>query len=223
VQQLGLEVAVDLLTQARHEDVHHVGARIEVVAPDVREDHRLGEHASLVTKQILEQLVLTRAQVDRPSIPLGASAEQVERQAPQGQPCRFGLPGRSPDERLQTRQQFCKRERLRQVVVAARLQAFDAIVDSTARAQNQYRREHAARTDAVDQSQPIETRQHHVDNGGIVAALQGKLDALFTIPRDVDRMAGFGQSLAHEVGNRRIVFDHEHSHDTASVRHTPST
>ena len=36
-------------------------------------------------------------------------------------------------------------------------------------------------------------------------------------------LAGFGQSLAHEVGNRRIVFDHKHSHDTASVRHTPST
>ena len=54
VEQLGLEVAIDLLAQSRDEHIHHVGAWIEVVAPDMREDHRLGEHASLVAKQILE-------------------------------------------------------------------------------------------------------------------------------------------------------------------------
>ena len=79
----------------------------------------------------------------------------------------------------------------------------------------------AARADAIDQRQPVETRQHHVDDRRVVAPFEGQLDAPFPVGRDVDGITGFGQPLADEVGNRRIVFDHEHSHDTASVRPTP--
>ena len=41
--------------------------------------------------------------------------------------------------------------------------------------------------------------------------------------RDVYRVTAFCQSLADEVRDRSIVFDHQHSHNTASVRHTPET
>ena len=129
------------------------------------------------------------------------------------------LPGRSPDERLQTGQQLRKRERLRQVVVAARLQTLDAVVNRPARAQDEHGGMDAARADAIDERQPVETRQHHVDDRGVVASADRQLDAPFTVGRDIDGMTGFGQALADEVGDRRVVFDHEHSHDTASVRH----
>ena len=65
MKQLGLEVAIDLLAQARHEHVDDVGAGVEVVAPDVRQDHRLGQHAPWIAHQVLEQRELARAQVDR--------------------------------------------------------------------------------------------------------------------------------------------------------------
>ena len=37
------------------------------------------------------------------------------------------------------------------------------------------------------------------------------------IGRNIDDVARFSQTLADEVGDRRVVFDHEHSHDIASV------
>ena len=153
-------------------------------------------------------------------IPFRAPAEQIERQVSQREPRRLGLTRRSPDERLQPRQQLRKRERLRQVVVATRLQTLDAIINRAASAQNEHRGMDAARTDPIDQGQPVETWQHHVDDRGVVAPVERKLDALFAVGRDIDDITGFGQPLAHEVGNGRVVFDHEHSHDTASLRLT---
>ena len=65
---------------------------------------------------------------------------------------------------------------------------------------------------SIDQRQAVETRQHDVDNRGIVAAFEGQLDAPLAVGRDVYRVTAFCQSLADKVRNRRIVFHHEHSH-----------
>src|ERR1700704_1740367 len=55
VQQLLVERPIDLLTQAAHQHIDDVGLWIEVVLPDMGEDHRLGYDVAGVADQELEQ------------------------------------------------------------------------------------------------------------------------------------------------------------------------
>src|SRR6266849_1168507 len=62
VQPLDLERLVDLVTQPADQHVHDVGLRVEVVLPDVREDHGLGDHPADITHEVLEERELARPQ-----------------------------------------------------------------------------------------------------------------------------------------------------------------
>src|SRR5215467_731486 len=64
VQQLLLEAAIDLLAQPAHEHVDDVRLRIEVVVPDVRQDHRLRDDLVDVPQEVFEQRELPRPEVD---------------------------------------------------------------------------------------------------------------------------------------------------------------
>src|SRR5258708_27559261 len=64
VQQLLLERAVDLLAQPADQDVDDVGLRVEVVLPDVRQDHRLRDHPAGAAHQVLEEGELSWTEID---------------------------------------------------------------------------------------------------------------------------------------------------------------
>src|SRR6476620_4018773 len=63
VQQLLVERPIDLLAQPADQDVHDVGLRIEVVLPDMRQNHRLRDDAPDVAHQVFEQRELARPQI----------------------------------------------------------------------------------------------------------------------------------------------------------------
>src|SRR5271170_5459066 len=54
-EQRCVEIAIDLRPQARHVDVDHIGLRIEMIVPNVLEQHGAGHHLARVLHQILEQ------------------------------------------------------------------------------------------------------------------------------------------------------------------------
>src|SRR6266498_4448415 len=56
-------VAVDLAAQVADVGLDDIVVAAEVVAPDVVEDLRLGQHPARVQNQVAQQLVLGRAQV----------------------------------------------------------------------------------------------------------------------------------------------------------------
>ena len=130
---------------------------------------------------------------------------------------RLGRAGRASNERLDARNQLGEGERLGQVVIATRLQAADAVVHGPPRAQDQHGRPHAAGAHPIDERETVELRQHHVDDGDVVSTLDGKVQAPFAVGRRVHRKPGLREPLAHEVGNRRVVFDDEHPHRAATA------
>src|SRR5215208_5327514 len=71
---------VDLLTKAMNQDIDDVGARVEVVVPNLREDHRLGDHPPGVPRQVLEQREFARAQIDAALAASDLAGQQVNRQ-----------------------------------------------------------------------------------------------------------------------------------------------
>ena len=103
---------------------------------------------------------------------LDPSRQQVERQVADGQPRRLARAAAAPQQRLHARQQLGERERLGQVIVAAGLQPLHAIVDGVARAEDQHRHLLLLRAQLLDQREAVELRQHHVDHGGVVAAVE---------------------------------------------------
>src|SRR5205085_721778 len=56
LQQLALEIAVDLLPEPAHMHVDHIGLRIEMVIPDILQQHRPGYHMAGVAHHVFEQL-----------------------------------------------------------------------------------------------------------------------------------------------------------------------
>src|SRR5712692_9815975 len=64
MQQLLLERTIDFLAQSAHQDVNDVGLRIEVVFPDMRQDHRLRHNLAGVAHQVFEQPELARPELD---------------------------------------------------------------------------------------------------------------------------------------------------------------
>ena len=143
---------------------------------------------------------------------LGAPRQQIDREIADGEARRLGRPRGAPDERLDAREELCERERFGQIVVAARLQAAHAVVDGALRAEDEHRRSHAARAQAIDERQAVECRQHDVDNRGVVRMARRHFESAIAIRGDIDNEAGFGQALLHEIGNRRVVFDEEDPH-----------
>src|SRR5437588_9685286 len=59
-----VEIAVDLGAQPRDMDVDHVGLRIEMIIPDVLEQHRARDDLAGVLHEIFEQPVFARLQND---------------------------------------------------------------------------------------------------------------------------------------------------------------
>src|SRR3954452_17102497 len=62
MQQPLLERPVDFFAQAADQHVDDVGLRIEVVLPDVRQDHRLRDHLAGVAHQIFEEREFARSE-----------------------------------------------------------------------------------------------------------------------------------------------------------------
>src|ERR1700688_1730256 len=62
VQKRRLEIPVDLGAQARDMHVDHVGLRIEMIVPDMFEQHRAGDNLAGVLHQIFEQAEFARLQ-----------------------------------------------------------------------------------------------------------------------------------------------------------------
>ena len=60
-----LESLVDLGAQARDMDVDDIGLRVEVIVPDILEQHGAGHDMAGIAHEIFEQLEFARLQQDR--------------------------------------------------------------------------------------------------------------------------------------------------------------
>ena len=67
MNQLFVEVAIHLVAQPGNQHVDNVGQGIEVVSPDVLDNHGLGYHSADVAHQILQQRKLAGLQIEKSS------------------------------------------------------------------------------------------------------------------------------------------------------------
>src|SRR5262249_16927140 len=125
---------------------------------------------------------------------------------------RFGRARRSPDQRLDARQQLREGERLDEIVVAAALQTANAIVDRSSGAQNEHGNDDLSRAQLLDERQPVTLRQHQVDNPDVVRLVEGVGEAGPAARRPVERKPGLAQARSHEIRNGVVVLDEQRAH-----------
>src|SRR6185437_7291210 len=112
------------------------GLRIEVVVPDILEQHRAGDDLTGVAHEVLEKLEFPRLQLDDARAAPDLAGEEVDVQVAHLEGgLRAVLPA-APAEDIDACQQLAEGEGLGEVVIAAGAQPLDALVDIAERAQD---------------------------------------------------------------------------------------
>ncbi len=137
----------------------------------------------------------------------------VEHQVGVRQPVRGGRGGRrAPHQCVEPGDELRERERLGQVVIRARLEAHDAVVDRAARRQHDDRRRDSPRAGVADDVDPALARKHDVDDRGVVAARGQVREAIDPGARPVDHVAILRETLPDEVADPFVIFDQRETH-----------
>src|SRR6266702_3888987 len=129
VQQRPLETLVDLRAQPRNVHVDHVGLRIEMIVPDVLQQHGTRHHLTGMLHQIFEQAEFARLECQFVLAAGDAMGEPVELEIADPVERVFGRTAAPARQHLDTGQQLGEGIGFWQIVVAAGTQALDAVVD----------------------------------------------------------------------------------------------
>src|ERR1700720_4896931 len=114
-----IEALVDFLAQAAYPDIDYIGLRIEMIVPDMPQQHRARDHMSGVAHQVFQQSELTRQHLDRLAAPPDAAGQEIEFKVRDPQPGRGRRPGAASQQRLEAGEELAEGEWLDQGGVAA--------------------------------------------------------------------------------------------------------
>ena len=106
-----------------------------------------------------------------------------------------------------TRQKFDESEGLYQVVVGALFQAFDAIVQGAARAEDEHRGTNFAIADFFEDLQAVHIGQHAVQNHQIIIGSVNTLKCGASRKGGIHRISGAFEAPAEEVSDALLVLD----------------
>ena len=121
--------AVDLATDAPHINVDDVGCRIEMKVPNMLQQHRSGNDPTFVADQIFEKLKLSAQQFDLPPATGRSPQHEIQFEVTNAQHRLPHYGGAATGKGFDTRQQFREGEWLDKIIIAARAQAADTVVD----------------------------------------------------------------------------------------------
>jgi len=119
---------------------------------------------------------------------------------------------RASHDRPQARQQLGERERFRQVVVGAGVEPADAVADRIPRGQHQHRDPDLALTEAFQDREAVEAREHHVEQNRVVGGGLDHPERVFADSSDVSGMAFLTQPSGDQSCHFWFVLDDEHAH-----------
>ena len=131
------------------------------------------------------------------------------------------LARRAPHDRPQAREQLGERERLRQVVVGAGVEAADPVADRVAGGEHQHRHPHLALAQAAQGRETVDGRQHHVEQDGVVRRGLDHPQRVLAVGGDVCCVALLAQAAGDQGRHLRFVLDDEHPHSAIVATRRP--
>src|SRR3984957_19079660 len=193
--------------------VDHVGLRVEMIIPDVLQQHGAGHDLAGMPHQIFEQAEFARLQLQLLPGAADFVRQPIELEIADPIDRLLAALAGPAGQRLDARQQFGKSVRFCQIIVAAGPQAFDPIVDLAERREDEHRRFHRLAAQGVDDGQAVALRQHAVDDQHVVLAVERHGLAFLAVGRLVGDMADLAERLDQVFGRVAVVLDDEKAHD----------
>ena len=206
----GVSPAIDLCPQPADMGLDDVRLRIEEELPHLFEQHLAGDKPTFVAQQKLKQPEFARLQVYfLAAAPYGAR-DKVHFEIScrkDGWRCAQHRPAR---ERDQTGHQFLEREGLDEIIVAARLEPVDPVVDAREIGQKQHRGRYSFRAQQGHDGEAVELRQHAVENDGVKLLAGRSLDAVSSVGDDRRLMPTLLQPGGDKSGDLFVVFNDQY-------------
>ena len=212
LDQRDAAAAIDLGPETADVRLDDVRLRIEVILPHLFEQHLSRHHTALAAHEEFEQPKFARLQVDVLGAAPDGAGDQIHLEIAGLQDGRPRPERRPPRERGEPRHQLLEGEWLDEVVVAARLESVDPVVDAGKVGQKEHRRRHALRPHQRDDGQAVELRQHAVKDEHIEAIARGPLESLAPVTRDRRLVPACFEPRRDEAGGLLIVFDNQDLH-----------
>ena len=202
---------LELAPEIGHVHVDQSGARVEVDAPHALEQILARDDLSRPRDQGLHEPVLGRRQVEPRAAPPRLVAQPVELDVAAAQ---HGRPRvRAPAvQRAQSGEQLFEIERLRQVVVRARVQPAHHVPPRIPRREEQNRRAVPGGAQLRGHLESRAAGQHHVQHDRVIAAARHALDCLLAGGHHVHAVALLAQTAAQERRDSRLVLYHQDPH-----------
>ena len=124
----------------------------------------------------------------------------------------FRLFRRPPQERAHACEQLVERERLRDVVVGARVEPGDTVVHLVARGQHQHGHAVPAAPHAAGDLEPVQSRHQDVEDHHIRLAVHDPREPVGPVDGEIDLVALELQRPPEGVAHGAFVVDHEDPH-----------
>ena len=198
LDQAGLTLGLGLAPQVAdvHGEVLRVGA--EVVVPDAVVDRRVVEHDTLVAHEQLEQVELGLREIELTGAAPGPPGRRVDAQIGQLHDLVPGLRRlRAAQQRPQPCQQLVQLERLREVVVGARIEPGHPVTGLRPRGEHQDRDLVAVGAQHLAHRQAVDDGHRHVEHDDVGRRPSHGLERLGTVA-DGDDVVALEAERTHE-------------------------
>jgi hypothetical protein len=193
--------------------VDDVGLGLEVIVPQILEQHGAGHHVAGMAHQIFEQLELLRLQLDLAAAARDPAGHHVDLQIADRKRALRRRDPRAPHQRIEPGSQLAERERLGQIVVPACAQAANAVVDLGQGAQDEDRRALPGLTQHLDDGEPVDLAgQHAVHDDHVVRFARREEHSVAPVGRMIGGVARLLQSLDDELADALVVLDQQELH-----------
>src|SRR5438067_6546084 len=118
----------------------------------------------------------------------------------------------STHQRPHPRGDFVNRERLRQVVIRSKVQAFNSFIYVPARGEKQHWRVHALTAHLAQDTEPVASWQHDVEYDRIVCLSANLSERRATVMHEVNHQILLREAVAQKASEFFFVFDDQYSH-----------
>jgi len=175
--------------------------------PDVLQQHRAGDHLPGVANEILEQLELLRQQLEFSPVAARCACEKIDLQVADPQDSFLHDRRATTRQRVDASKKFRQGKRLDQVVVTSRTQAANAVIDLAERADDERGRYDAILSQALDDLESIDARQHAVDRHYDIVDVPAKHQPFVAVGGQINRVAAGPQAFEQLVRCLAVVLD----------------
>ncbi len=212
LKELRLEVVIDLPAQSPHEHFEHVGERIVVIVPHMRSDRSAIDDMPCVKCETFQKTEFLGGKLDFTSGAFDLLRADVDLEVcnRDNVPNRRCLPAR---ECAKTSDQLAEGERLRQIVIGARLESRDPVVYGISRSQHQDRRRDLTVSQIFAEFEPGPSGKHHIEHDNIERIEHRLHPAIGKVVGYGDTNSFFLESAGDNVRKGSIVFHEQNTHD----------